>query len=131
MVGREDDGDAWRNDPDLTKKIAEEIAEQAKNITPDQFAEHVTAKGWSAWRPADSEQANDVAVDEFVEQFGEEMPKIASGIDGGVDGEMRGYLEHEAAAEEIAEEFDGDSLLLQAIREVFDRLRDHGLELPN
>jgi hypothetical protein len=132
VLGDEQDEDAWRNQPDLMKKVAEQIAEQAEGIDREAFTEHVTGKGWGAWRPADSSQANEVVADEFRGEFEDDMGHVADAVDGGIDGQMRDYLTDADTytAEEIAADFAGDGELLCALRRVFDLLSEHDLERP-
>lgn len=98
------DEEGWRAEDEVVEAIEEQVKEQRDSVDFERFADHVTDKNWSAWRPVDSQAATDAVVTVFEAQHEEERTELAEGID--------------------ADHFH----LLDDIRQVFHMLNEYGLE---
>jgi hypothetical protein len=106
-VGPEYDVLAWRNKGYVKEAVTQVIANQSDAMSTENFVAHVAGDNWGKWKPVSSGQATAVVVGLFVDEFKDEMADEAEGVD--------------------ADEW----MLLEAVRQVFGLLEDHGLELED
>jgi hypothetical protein len=104
-VGPEYDVLAWRNKGYVKEAVTQVIANQSDAMSTENFVAHVAGDNWGKWKPVSSGQATAVVTGLFIDEFGQDMKSEAEGVD----------------ADEWA--------LLDAVRQVFNLLEDHGLEL--
>lgn len=106
-VGYDGDPDAWRERDDVAERIQEIVSEQRDAIDMDKFTDFVQSGGnnWSAWAPVGSAEATAAVVELFHDEFDDDLEDTATGVD------------------------TDNASLLNAVRDVFDRLEEFGLEL--